>query len=513
MLLPPKGLPELTLGYDVANWIEDHCAIPDGDQAGDPFILTPEQLRFILWYYAINKKGQFLFRRALLVRPQKWGKGPLSAAIACAEAAGPVLFDYMEGDVAVGRAWSTPWIQVTAVSEDQTDNVWTALLPMIQLGDMTAEIPDTGITRINLPGGGRIEPVTAAAISRLGQRITFVIQDEPHSWLPSNGGVKLADTQRRNLAGMGGRSLGTTNAWDPGENSVAQQTFELNLQDVLIDYPTPAKGSFKNKRDRGRILKKAYAGAPWVSLDRIEAECLELLPRDPGQAERFFGNRIVAGADKAFDVELFKGLALGEQRIEPGRLIVLGFDGARRRDTTALIATDVELGFQQLIGFWKRPADASPDDWEVDADDVNQTVEDAFETYDVWRLYADPPYWSTEVDHWAGRWGEDRVWNWWTNRRKAMAYATKAWITDMESGELSHDGDPSFIEHVGNTVKRMTRMRDEDDGSFLWYPSKESADSPNKIDIVMAAILSWEARGDAIKKGAENKSQDTIASW
>jgi hypothetical protein len=33
--------------------------------------------------------------------------------------------------------------------EDQTDNVFRALLPMIQLGPLAQVFPDTGLTRIN----------------------------------------------------------------------------------------------------------------------------------------------------------------------------------------------------------------------------------------------------------------------------------------------------------------------------------------------------------------------------
>ena len=88
------------------------------------------------------------------------------------------VFD-KSGDLVDGRPWDTPWIQVTAISEDQTANVFRALLPMIQLSDsLNMEIADTGLTKVNLPGGGLIEPVTASARSRLGQRITFVVQDE-----------------------------------------------------------------------------------------------------------------------------------------------------------------------------------------------------------------------------------------------------------------------------------------------------------------------------------------------
>lgn len=513
-MLLPQTAPERTLGYAVTDWIEANCAVPDGDHRGEPLQLTDEQFRFVAWFYALDADGAFIFRRGMLMRPQKWGKGPLSAAIICAEAAGPTVFDGWDATgEPKGRPRSTPWIQVVAVSEDQTDNVWTALVPMIELGALAAEIADTGKTRINLPDGGVIEPVTSAAISRLGQRLTFANHDETHSWLKANGGEKLADTQRRNLAGMGGRSLETTNAFDPSENSVAQQTYEANLDDVLIDYPVPAKGSFKNARDRARIIKRAYGDSWWINLDRIEAECQELLPRDPNQAARFFGNLIVAGQDRAFDLEQFKSAARPDERIEPGRLITLGFDGARRHDATGLVATDVETGFQQVLGVWAKPEDVSGEDWEIDGRMVDEAVADAFERFDVFRMYCDPPWWQTEIDEWAGRYGEKKVVAWWTNRRKAMAYAVRAWTDDLAAGNLTHDGDPIFTEHVGNAVRRATRMRDDDTGAFLWYPTKDGANSPRKIDLSICAILSWAARGDALKTGATHQATSEIVSW
>ena len=516
-----------TLGYQVADWIEAHCAIPDGEQAGEPFILIDEQLRFILQHYRLKPgatpkvrkpSAAFEYRRSQLVRPQKWGKGPLSAAIIGAEAAGPVLFDGWDASgEPVGKQWATPWIQVVAVSEDQTDNVWTALVPMIELGALTADIPDTGKTRINVQGlggsWGKIEPVTSAANSRLGQRITFAVHDETHSWLQANGGIKLADTQRRNLGGMGGRSMETTNAWDPSEESVAQVTFETAPADVFRDYPTPPKGSIRNKRERRKVIKAVYAGAPWVDLDRIEAEIEELLPRDPNQAERFFCNRIEAGADRAFDVERLWTPLERTIEVASGRMVALGFDGSRRRDSTGLIGTDLVLGHQFVIGAWERPSDVREDDWEIPGEDVDAAVAYAFETFDVVRFYGDPPYWETLMDEWAGRYGEERVTRWWTNRNKAMAYALKAWHGDMVSHDLTHDGNEILSRHIGNAVKRNTRIRDEETGEFLWLISKESAKSRRKIDLAMAACLSWEARGDAIAAGALNKPTYTTAAW
>jgi hypothetical protein len=315
-----------TLGFAVADWIEEHCVVPDGDHMGEPYTLTDEMRIFLLHHYRVkdaasehSPRSAFFYRRSQLVRPQKWGKGPFSAALICAEAVGPTYFGGWdaEGDP-VGRPWPTPLIQVTAASEDQTANVYAALTPMIEESpELSQLIPDTGETRINLPNGGRIEPVTSQARSRLGQRVTFVVQDETGTWTKSNGGQLLADTQRRGLAGMGGRAIETTNAWDPSENSVAQQTFESRAVDVNRDFrQAPVSLSYTNKAERRRIHKAVYGDSWWIDLDRIESEAAELVERDPAQAERFFGNRVVHGLGAWLKAGVWDGV-YGEPALAP----------------------------------------------------------------------------------------------------------------------------------------------------------------------------------------------------
>ena len=319
-----------SLGPLLADWGEAHCRVPDGDRRGEPFVLYDEQLRFIDGFYRVNPKAKpgqkapaFVHRRGQLVRPQKWGKSPLEAFHVCLEAVGPALFagwarggelydcrdyrcdcgfvyEYEVGDP-MGRPWATPLIQITATSEDQTDNVYDALRPMIELGPLHELIPKTGEEFIRLPNGGRIDTVTSSAKSRVGQRVTFVPQDETGLWTKSTGMIDVAKHQRRGAAGMGGRTCEITNAWDPSEDSVAQQTFESAAPDILKDYATaPESLSFRNKAERRKIFRIVYGDSQTsrgghLDLDGIEAECVELMERDPANAERFYGNRIVHG--------------------------------------------------------------------------------------------------------------------------------------------------------------------------------------------------------------------------
>lgn len=504
-----------TLGFVAIDWIESNCVVPDGVRAGQSFVLTDEQYRFVLQHYRLRPESMpdesrpsaaFAYRRSLLVRPQKWGKGPLTAAMICFEAAGPALFDGWDADgEPVGRPWPTPWVQVAASSEDQTANIWRALLPMIQEGPLANVIPDTGLTRINLPGGGFVEPVTAEGRSRLGQRITFAVHDEPHSWLKSNGGWQLADTQRRNLAGMGGRSVATTNAWDPAENSDAQRTFEAASGDVLIDYPQPPSGSFRNKRERRKLLRFVYGDSAadrggWVDLERIDAEVEELMALgDSAQAERFYGNRIVATSDAYFDADVWQSRA-EPLEVPDGATVTLGFDGSMYDDWTAIRARWVDG--ERLYGFTPLFADGVSTVWnpaefggEVPRGEVQAAVEELFERFRVVRMYLDPELWQSEIDAWAARFGEKVVVQWPTYRTRQMAAVLERLRTDVANGAVSHDGDPVMLGHVRN-ARRVRRPG----GVVVGKPNDHQ-----KIDMVMADALAHEAACDARTAGLTAK--------
>jgi len=313
-----------TIGFLIADWIAAHCPIPDGFRKGEPFELYTWQLWAVVNHYRVRPDatlGQlapaFFYRRSQVVAPQKSGKGPMSAALVAAEGVGPVLFagwakdgdvyrctehgcgcgfefDYEPGEP-MGRGWATPLIQLLATNEDQTDNVFRPLQSMAKNGPL-AERMRVGEEFIRLPNDGKIEIVTSSALARLGNPINFALQDESGLYTRSNKLLRVAETMRRGAAGMGGRSMETTNAWDPAENSTAQQTSESRRPDIFRFHRLPPSSwSYKDKRDRRRIHKFVYNGSAHVDLDAIEAEAAELMETDPTQAERFFGNRIVHG--------------------------------------------------------------------------------------------------------------------------------------------------------------------------------------------------------------------------
>lgn len=537
----PEFVVDFPTLYIAPRWIEAHCVVPDGLDKGDLIELVPWQEWSIYNFYRVKLKAKlgqlapaFSYRRSQIVLPQKAGKAPYTATHICLEGVGPALFagwakggerwdcrehgcgcgfvhEYEPGDP-MGRSWPTPLIQITATSEEQTDNVYDALRPMIDDGPLHDLIPKTGEEFIRLPNRGRIDVVTSSAKSRLGQRVTFVPQDEVGIWTRATGMVKVAETQRRGLAGMGGRAEETTNAWNPAEGSVAQRTAESKRRDIFRYHPeAPESLSYANKRERRKIHKAVYFGCHWIDLDAIEAEAAELIETDSAQAERFFGNRVRAGEAAAFNGEKWDSNA-SEYEPEHDAFITIGIDGARFGDALAVIATEIETGHQWPIGIWERPEDA-PENYEHPFDEVDGAVSEAVEDlYKVWRIYIDPGSNTGNieplVEKWQGRWGARKVIPWLMGRPKQTAYMIATYTAAINTAEQSHSGDETFTRHVKNAVKWTINAYD-DDRHRLHVIGKDRPGSPDKIDGAAAGALSWEARGDAI--AADAKPEEAIS--
>lgn len=518
-----------------ADWIERHCIVPDGDRKGEPFVMYDWQLWCTANHYRVKpraKLGQkaiaFAHRRSQVIAPQKTGKGPWSATIICLEAAGPALFDgwaeggetyrcsehgcscgwvheYLPNDP-MGRPWATPLIQLLATAEDQTDNVYRPLQSMARNGPL-AEQMTVGEEFIRLRNEGRIDTVTSSALSRLGNPTTFSLHDESGLYTVHNKLVRVSETIRRGGAAMGGRSMETTNAPDPTEDSTARRTMESKAPDLFRFHRLPpAHLDYAVAEDRREIHRYVYAGSNHVlehdGLDAIEAEAVELLERDAAQAERFYGNRLVAGSGAAFDADRWKKLK-DPKTIPDGELIVIGVDGARFRDAFAIVATDVLTGHQWPVWIEERTEEA-PDGYEHDFEAADRAVMDAFTRWQVWRAYVDPQYIETLTDRWRGRWGKDVVVDWLTYRVRPMCFALASYKTAQSSGELSNDGDEVMARHIANATKRATKVHD-DEGRPMW--TIEKPEERRKIDAAMAGCLSWEARGDAIAAGAKKKQR------
>jgi hypothetical protein len=527
MAMEPEYIVDFPTLWVACDWIEAHCVVPDGFNKGTPFVMYDWQLYCTACHYRIKPEAEagqlapaFYHRRSQVVAPQKTGKGPWTATICALEGVGPTVFDgwaekgdgyacsdhgcgcgweyeYKQGE-AMAIPWPTPLIQLTATAEDQTDNVYRPLQAMIRSGPL-GDLMRVGEAFIRLPNDGRIDVVTSSAQSRLGNPVTFVLQDETGIWNATNKMVRVAETQRRGAAGMGGRTMETTNPWDPAENSVAQRTSESRAADIFkFHRAPPANLSYRNKVERRRIHKYVYAGSTHIDLDAIEAEAAELLERDPAQAERFFGNRVVHGLGSW----LKDGLWAGSERsriVEDRTEVALGFDGSESDDWTAIRAVTVDgYRFTPLYGPDKRPTIWNPAEWDgqIPRSEVNAAVDELFRRYRVLRMHCDPRDWQTEIGDWALRHGEKVVLEWPTYRVVQMHAALERSVTDLISGRSTHDGCQITSVHVANARK----LAKPGDRYILGKPNQHQ-----KIDAAMADVLAYEAWADAMAAASGKK--------
>lgn len=479
-----------SLGWAVSDWITEQLVNPDGEHAGAPLVLTDEQLEFFVRFYRLDPKtGRNVYRRGMIVRPKGWGKSPLLAAYAIASACGPVRFKGWDANgEPVGAPPPTPWVQIAAVSEDQTANTYRALMGMVGMGSPVVDNYnlDVGLTRINIPGGGLIEPVTASSGSREGQRVTDGVLDETHLWLPENRGIRLAATIRRNVGKMDGRSLESTNAWAPGEGSVAESSAkatEAKEPGILIDHLLPVGDvSLSNKTELRRAVRHVYGDAVgrWIDVNRILAEI-----RDPATTEedgrRFYLNQVTARTDQWVDAKQWSTLA-GNLRPPAGAAITAGFVGLAYQGA-ALIGCSLADGTLFEIGTWETGAEMVP------RSEVNADVEAMMAGYTVRRFYVDPREWTDSLDAWALQWPETAI-AWWTHRNTAMAHAVDRLRTAVGAAEVNHDGSTTLTTHVLRARSRMTAA------GTLITPRTDAAS--DQITAAKAAVLAYEARADVL---------------
>ncbi|MYA16183.1 MAG: hypothetical protein F4Z28_05135 [Gammaproteobacteria bacterium] len=500
------------------DWCERYLLVPSGPLAGEPWRFTQEQMRIVAWWYAIKPDGRFQFRRGVIRRPKGWGKDPLAAVLAIAEMIGPVRFSHFEDGEAIGKPDPSAEVYVAANSERQTRNT-TNLIPGLLNTECLAEYRwELGrqIWRAHVGEREvRLEQIASAFESVEGARPTFYVSGETQHWRRGNGGHALAAVTKRNLAKMPGgtaRELCITNAHSPDVDSIAERDYDAWVEqqepeyeyerDIYYDSIEPDVGSSFDYDDDDQVLEAmeiAYGDAHWVDFKRLLAEM-----RDPNmpdsEGKRFYLNLVVAGEGAWMDPSTWDAAYSEDPLPRRRRHITLGFDGSRIRDATALVATDMETGFQWLAGVWER--NWLQEEWEVPEDHVRSIVASLFREYRVVRCYADPFYWEDVVADWANEWPKVVASQTTAGTPVNLARAVAAYHHAISDGACTHGGPDSdvFRRHVLNAVNRAVGGRAGEDLELATI-SKKSKSSRDSIDAAMAGVLSWWARQDALTAG------------
>lgn len=535
-------LPERTLGWGVLAWMSEYVNTPGGhddpkrlrlliemSEAGIPvnenmFLPTDEQVRLLLWWYAVDENGQYVYREGVIRRLKGWGKDPFAAAMSLAELCGPVAFSHFDDrGEPVGKPRNAAWVTIAAVSQDQTKNTFS-LFPVMISKKLKADYGlDVNRFIIYSQAGGRIEAATSAPASMEGNRPTFVIQNETQWWGSGpdgkvNEGHAMASVIEGNMTKVdGSRTLSICNAHIPGTETVAEKSY-VEWQDVqsgksvdtgmmydALEAPadTPISEIPSEREDpvgfaegldklrQGLIV--ARGDSTWLPIEDIIKSILST-KNVVTESRRKFLNQVNAAEDSWLSPQEWDRVAVPGAKLEPKEKITLGFDGSKSNDWTALVACRVSDGMLFLIKVW----DPAKHGGEVPREDVDATVRSCFERYEVVAFRADVKEFESYVDAWGQSYKKKIRVNASPNNVVAfdMRGQQKRFALDCErledavvEREVSHDGNPVLRQHVLNAKRHPTNY----DAIAI---RKATKDSSKKIDAAVCAVLAYGARHD-----------------
>ncbi len=504
-------LPEWSIGWDAIAF----CGIWLQHRRDTPWRFTDEQARFVLWWYALNDSGEFLYRDFVFQRLKGHGKDPLGVCLLFNEMNGPSRFDGWDSSHdPVARDVPDAWVQTVAVSLEQTKNTMRLVPSMVSAAAIEEFSMTIGKEKIYSAGIERLwEAVTSSPSTIEGARASFLLGNETQHWDSSNGGHDMAAVIARNADKSedgAARTGKITNAYQPGLDSVAEHDREAWEKmeagttlgsGLLYDSLEAAPEAPLTAEAAPLVIESIKGDSHWLNTPRIVKSILD--PRNPpSQSRRFWYNQITAGEDSWVTPQQFEACPVSEKPLAEGEIIVLFFDGSKSDDATGLVGCRVSDGAVFVLGCWQRPEHIP--EWTVPRNDVDNIVRRAFALYDVVGLFCDPGagedetgerYWDATIDGWGRDFdetlcvksiegGPDRHAVMWDmrspTRTKLFTEACERTLSDIEERAIIHDGNAILRSHVRNAHRRPNP----------WGVSigKESRMSARKIDLAVCMI-------------------------
>jgi hypothetical protein len=533
----PEGEPPLTLGYVAAQWAHAWLVQPNGPRAGQPFRLTLDQFRFLLWWYAVDRTGAWLFHHGARRLAKGSGKSPFAAVLSLIEFCAPVRLERFDDRVpggCRGKPVNMPLVQIAATAESQTANTMRMVRAFAPKGSkVVAEYHlDPGKTRYYRLPEGTLEVITSSATAAEGAEPSFIVGDETEHWKPSNGGVELAATLEDNLAKSGSRGIETANSWKPGQDTVAEATWDdwlaqeegrrrgesLILYDARIAPPNTDMADPVSLRS---ALEWVYGDCDWKRPTpdappdvRSIMERIWTPSAKADDSKRKYLNQPTAPEDAWTTPERWARLANPDRIIDRAEEIALFFDGSKSRDATALVGCCLSDGHVFTIDVWEPDPSHDSDD-AVDVADVDRTVRRARagDFGKVVAFFADVQEWEsfTKID-WpelfedelvveAVPGGKDPQAIAWDMRSHSFDFTAAAELAEAEitEGAFTHDDDPRLARHVANMRRRPNR--------YGISVGKESPSSPLKIDAGVCMIGARMVRRRALTAGTTKRKR------
>lgn len=525
-------LPEFTLGWGFLSW-SSYWLTGNG---GKSWTWTPEQTRFLLWYYAVDEQGDFLYHSAALQRLKGWGKDPTAAGISIGSLHAPIVFDHWDGDRPVGRDEPDAWTQIVAVSQVQTQNTMKLFPGLIP--EETRRHYGIQIGKLNVWSDGdrrQIEAITSNPLSVEGGRPKQIIRAETQNWTAANGGHEMAGAMEGNAAKSSAESpariLDIFNAYRPGRDSVAERAREawestqgdhgIDEYGVLWDSLEAPPNAPLTKEAAPEVVRCIAGDATWLDT-RPNGRIIKSImnpENSPSESRRKWYNQITGTEDAWVEPRWVDQCARPTMALADDDQVVLFGDGSKSDDATGIVACRLSDGFLETLHF-QQPRDGQI----VNRQAVDDAVEVAFDRFHVVAFWFDPShakddgtpgddrFWWPMVDTWHRRYGK-RLKHWAVksgpsahsvafdmlkpSSQQVFQPAVSQLAEDLEAGTALHHGGRRLVQHMKNARER--------EGRYGLSIGKEHRSSKRKVDLAVCAVgarMLWRTVQLAQKKSA-----------
>lgn len=364
-----------------------------------------------------------------------------------------------------------------------------------------------------------VEPVDSVPVKCVGVRAAdhlflagegFTVTHNTHLWnIPRLR--RAYSTVKRNLTKRPLEEpwyLETTTMYAPGEESVAEKTYELALKIqegktrstrllFIHQYGVIKKDDIADEvKLRAALDEAAGEAAAWLDANATIHDHFYDPREDLRDSIRYYLNALEGAAASWIEYAVVEELTVDEV-FEPGDEIALGFDGSLTGDSTALVGVRLRDNLVQVLHLQEAPLDPKEAKlWSVDKGAVNKAVHSARETYTVKAFFGDPPFYQDEMADWQKLFGDEiapytpgNPIMWWTSRKPQTAKAVERTTTLFRTRGIKLSRNPALIRHIQNT-----RVWPRPEGDLI---GKELKNSPKKMDISMAMVLAVEAAAHA----------------
>lgn len=437
-----RRAPALSEGDLAIAFIESHCRLTRGRRKGQLVRLLPFQRWLLRGLLELDPKTRRRkHRRAYIQIARKNGKTFLFACIALYEAVmgeegGEVYF--VAGD---RQQASRAFEEVRMIVEQDED-----LSERVVMFRMHMEVPATGtILRV----------LSSEVGLQMGLSPSFVLFDEvavqPNDRLWTTMSLGSAAREEPMIVGI------STPGWE--KDSLAFRLYEHGKQvrsgevkdphfffacwepkDPECDWTDP---------EVWRECNPALAEGTRDNQVVDEEDFRAALPTTPEHDfRRFRLGQWTSTRDAALKTGAWAARATPGRQLLVGEPMVLGFDGSRERDCTALIGCTLD-GFLFEVEVWE------PASERVDPKVVAETLRQVCGTWDVRSIACDETLWTwvlLELD--AERYNVVAV------PQNNFRYV-KMWQRfedGVMEGKITHDGSPTLARHVGNLVLKSDRF-------------------------------------------------------